>query len=91
MPLLLVPTCAAPRGPRSLQHPHIVQYLGTEVQDQKLLIFTEWVSGGSIQILLQQFGKLAERIVMNFTRQVLVGLAFLHSRGVVHCDIKVRP
>lgn len=36
---------------RSLHHPNIVTYLGTDVcdDDQTLYIFTEWVPGGSIQ------------------------------------------
>mmetsp|Transcript_28195 Transcript_28195/g.87253 ORF Transcript_28195/g.87253 Transcript_28195/m.87253 type:complete len:80 (-) Transcript_28195:1895-2134(-) len=36
---------------RSLQHPNIVTYLGTDVCNDKrmLYIFTEWVPGGSIQ------------------------------------------
>lgn len=37
---------------RSLHHPNIVTYLGTDVCDdnQTLYIFTEWVPGGSIQV-----------------------------------------
>ena len=40
---------------RSLHHPNIVTYLGTDVLDdeQTLYIFTEWVPGGSIQVLKQ--------------------------------------
>ena len=37
---------------RSLHHPNIVTYLGTDVcdDDQTLYIFTEWVPGGSIRV-----------------------------------------
>lgn len=37
---------------RTLRHPNIVAYLGTDVDDENrtLYIFTEWVPGGSIQV-----------------------------------------
>jgi serine/threonine protein kinase len=40
---------------RSLQHPNIVTYLGTDICDENklLYIFTEWVPGGSIQAQTQ--------------------------------------
>lgn len=43
---------------RSLKHPNVVQYLGAEIQqaEHRLLIFQEWVPGGSIQTLLHQYG-----------------------------------
>lgn len=45
---------------RGLEHPHIVKYLGVEEMtvDQascKLLIFSEWVAGGSVQAMLERF------------------------------------
>lgn len=73
---------------RSLKHQHIVRYLGTEVRGSSLYIFTEWVSGGSLERMLQRFQRLAEKVVAKYTRQLLVGLAFLHSHDVVHRDIK---
>lgn len=75
----------------SLEHKHIVRYLGTEVRDHTLYIFTEWVSGGSLEKMLQQFSRLPVKVVSKYTRQILVGLNFLHKHKVVHRDIKVRP
>ncbi len=46
---------------RSLEHKHIVRYLGTDVRDNTLYIFTEWVSGGSLEKMLEEFPKLPER------------------------------
>jgi len=71
-----------------LQHQNIVKYLGTETTDGRLNIFLEYVSGGSIAQLISNFGTLDEPVVRLYTRQIVVGLEFLHSKGIVHCDIK---
>jgi len=73
---------------RGLQHKHIVKYLGCEHSGDRLNIFLEYVPGGSIANLLHNFGALEEPVVRKYTKQILDGLDFLHSRGIVHCDIK---
>jgi len=75
---------------RSLQHPNIVTYLGTDICDENklLYIFTEWVPGGSIQALVTKFGRLSEAIVRKYVAQLLVGLKYLHEQRVIHRDIK---
>ena len=75
---------------RTLRHPHIVSYLGTEidVKDNKLYIFQEWVPGGSVKSILDQYGPLSESVVANYTAQTLLGLHFLHTNMIVHRDIK---
>ena len=35
-----------------------------------------------------QMGPLDEQSVRMYTRQILLGLVYLHSKRVVHCDIK---
>lgn len=65
---------------KQLQHPHIVKYLGTETTDGRLNIFLEWVSGGSIAQLISNYGALDEPVVRKYTRQILVGLDFLHDK-----------
>ncbi|WJX48012.1 mitogen-activated protein kinase kinase kinase [Trifolium repens] len=71
-----------------LRHPNIVQYYGSETVDDKLYIYLEYVSGGSIYKLLQEYGKLGEIAIRNYTRQILSGLAYLHAKNTVHRDIK---
>ena len=75
---------------RSLDHPNIVKYLGTEMGDTNnmLYIFTEWVPGGSLQSLLKKFGKFDDAVTRKYTFQILQGLQFLHLNRVVHRDIK---
>ncbi|CAM9263203.1 unnamed protein product, partial [Heterosigma akashiwo] len=73
---------------RKLNHPRIVQYIGTEFVSNKLMIFTEWVPGGSLLTLKKKFGKLSELLLKNYIGQILEGLAYLHAQGIVHRDIK---
>nr|XP_043630617.1 mitogen-activated protein kinase kinase kinase 3 [Erigeron canadensis] len=71
-----------------LSHPNIVQYYGSELGEETLSVYLEYVSGGSIHKLLQEYGPFREPVIQNYTRQVLSGLAFLHGRNTVHRDIK---
>ncbi|KAJ0647466.1 putative mitogen-activated protein kinase kinase kinase STE-STE11 family [Helianthus annuus] len=71
-----------------LLHPNIVQYYGSELGEETLSVYLEYVSGGSIHKLLQEYGPFREPVIQNYTRQVLCGLAYLHGRNTVHRDIK---
>ncbi|GJS71076.1 mitogen-activated protein kinase kinase kinase 3, partial [Tanacetum coccineum] len=71
-----------------LSHPNIVQYYGSELGEETLSVYLEYVSGGSIHKLLQEYGAFREPVIQNYTRQVLSGLAYLHGRKTVHRDIK---
>ncbi|WFD34220.1 mitogen-activated protein kinase kinase kinase [Malassezia cuniculi] len=73
---------------KTLEHPNIVQYLGSFSDGQHLNIFLEYVPGGSVAALLRNYGAFEEQLVQNFIRQVLHGLNFLHSKGIIHRDIK---
>ncbi|KAF8311295.1 kinase [Clavulina sp. PMI_390] len=71
-----------------LQHPNIVEYYGIEVHREKVFIFEEYCQGGSIASLLEH-GRIEDETVLQvYTMQMLDGLAYLHSKGVVHRDVK---
>ena len=73
---------------QGMHHPNIVQYLGTAADDQYLNIFLEYVPGGSIATMLKQYNTFQEPLIKNFVRQILAGLSYLHSRDIIHRDIK---
>eukprot|EP00760_Papus_ankaliazontas_P013205 PhM_4_TR15662/c6_g1_i3/m.3409 len=79
---------------RTLEHPNIVQYYFSErvpstlTGRQGVNIFMEYVPGGSILGVLQQFGALSEVVVASYTEQILLALLYLHESNVVHRDIK---
>ncbi|OAD80732.1 hypothetical protein PHYBLDRAFT_88191, partial [Phycomyces blakesleeanus NRRL 1555(-)] len=75
---------------KDLDHDNIVQYLGYGQDEAEgvVHIFLEYVSGGSIASRLQLRGGFDERLVRYFTYQILLGLSYLHSKSILHRDIK---
>jgi serine/threonine protein kinase len=71
-----------------LDHPKIVKYLGSERVSTSLCTYLEYVSGGSLNRILSHFGPLTEEVVQIYLKQVVEGLGYLHSKGVVHRDLK---
>ncbi|KAI7520649.1 Pkinase-domain-containing protein [Hortaea werneckii] len=73
---------------RDLKHANIVQYLGSNSDEEHLNIFLEYVAGGSVATMLVNYGSLPEGLIANFVRQILQGLNYLHSKDIIHRDIK---
>lgn len=72
-----------------LKHPNIVQYYGSEIVDDRFYIYLEYVYPGSISKYVRDHcGGMTEAIVRNFTRHIVSGLAYLHTKKTIHRDIK---
>ena len=46
--------------------------------------FLQYVSGGTIGRCLQEYGPFKEEITKSFTHQILEGIFYLHSKGIIH-------
>ncbi len=73
---------------RKFRHDNIVQYLGTQMEVDKLYIFLELVSKGSLASVYRKYGVMFPDQVRRYTQQILRGLKYLHDRHIVHRDIK---
>ncbi|KAF7805787.1 mitogen-activated protein kinase kinase kinase 18-like [Senna tora] len=77
----------------SLCSPYIVSYKGCDIttEQNKLFynLFLEYMPFGTLlQALRRHGGRLDVSVVAGYTRQILQGIHYLHSNGLVHCDIK---
>ncbi|XP_009796297.1 mitogen-activated protein kinase kinase kinase 18-like [Nicotiana sylvestris] len=77
----------------ALSSPYIVSYKGYDVtKENNTVMFNlmmEYMSEGTIaDEIRKNGGRINEPVIGYYTKQILLGLEYLHSRGVVHCDIK---
>ena len=73
---------------KDLDHANIVQYLGCERQTNMYCLFMEYVAGGSIASCLKTYGRFDETLIKFVTKQVLLGLKYLHNNNIIHRDLK---
>ncbi|KAF0464858.1 MAP kinase kinase kinase wis4 [Gigaspora margarita] len=71
-----------------LDHPNIVSYYGIEVHRDRVYIFMEYCSGGSLASQLEHGRIESEKVVQFYAYQMLAGLVYLHKNNIVHRDIK---
>ncbi|CAK7337689.1 unnamed protein product [Dovyalis caffra] len=75
--------------------PEIIQYFGdcqtTEENSECLYnLLLEYAEGGSLSYKLKKSGGcLQESDVKNYTKSILKGLRHIHTKGFVHCDLKL--
>jgi hypothetical protein len=72
----------------TLRNDYIVGYVSFANTPHHFIILMEYVSGGSLAQLLQQFGKLPLGAVRRYVRDILHGLRYLHANNITHCDMK---
>ena len=74
---------------RGLFHPSVTKILETFESEKYMLIIMEYISGGNLQNFVKKRRKLCEKTAKILFRQIIQGIKYIHSRGIVHRDIKL--
>ncbi|XP_027697768.1 serine/threonine-protein kinase 10 isoform X1 [Vombatus ursinus] len=70
-------------------HPYIVKLLGAFYHDGKLWIMIEFCPGGAVDAIMLELDRgLTEPQIQVICRQMLEALAYLHSKKIIHRDLK---
>ncbi|KAF9764635.1 putative cell cycle serine/threonine-protein kinase CDC5 like protein [Nosema granulosis] len=73
-----------------LNHPNIVKIYRHFRNDDYVFMLLELCERGALDCLLKRNGKLKERYVVKFVKQIVGGLLYLHNEmNVVHRDLKL--
>ena len=74
---------------RNLHHKSIVKILETFESEKYILIIMEYISGGNLQNFVKKRRKLTEKTAKILFKQIIEGIQYIHSQGIVHRDIKL--
>lgn len=79
---------------KGLQHPNIVRFYDSwksTVKGHKcILLVTELMTSGTLKTYLKRFKEMKPKLLQRWSRQILKGLHFLHTRTppIIHRDLK---
>lgn len=71
-----------------VSHPYIVNVLEVFEENNTAYIVMEYISGCSLKYMLDTNGVLSENKVLKYTHQIGEALQFVHTKSILHLDIK---
>lgn len=72
---------------QNLQNPGVVNLERMFETPERIFVVMEKLKGDMLEMILS-IGRLNERVTKFLVTQILVALKHLHSRNIVHCDLK---
>ncbi|ESL07525.1 protein kinase [Trypanosoma rangeli SC58] len=75
---------------RRLHHKNLCTFKGVcyDSPNSTICMFMEYIGGGPLSSLVKIFKPLPPAVVRSWTQQLLKGLLYLHTQGIIHRDIK---
>ena len=79
---------------KTLHHPNIVGFEGYIMTKDCFYVTMEFINGGSLSDCLQKYkakyrNSFSEEIIQHIMRQIISALKFIHSKKVIHRDLKL--
>ncbi|KAF2311011.1 hypothetical protein GH714_019041 [Hevea brasiliensis] len=72
----------------SLDHPNVLKFYSWYETSSHLWLVLEYCVGGDLMTLLRQDSQLPEDSIHDLARDLVRALQFLHSKGIIYCDLK---
>ncbi|CAA7061903.1 unnamed protein product [Microthlaspi erraticum] len=72
----------------SLNHPNVLKFYAWYETSAHMWLVLEYCVGGDLRTLLQQDCKLPEESVYALAYDLVIALLYLHSKGIIYCDLK---
>ena len=79
---------------KSLNHPNIVRIEDLKTTSNNYFLVMEYVNGGSLTDCLEKYKNIygqafPEGVVQNLMRQIVDAIKYIHSRKIIHRDLKL--
>ena len=74
---------------KRFNHKNITKILEVFNDEEYMLIIMEYINGGNLFSFVKKRRKLSEKMAKFLFRQIILGIQHIHSKNVVHRDIKL--
>uniref|UniRef100_A0A665V3M6 LIM domain kinase 2 n=1 Tax=Echeneis naucrates TaxID=173247 RepID=A0A665V3M6_ECHNA len=72
---------------RSLDHPHVLKFIGVLYKDKRLNLITEYIEGGTLKDFIRDTDPFSWEKRVSFAKSIASGMAYLHSMSIIHRDL----
>ncbi|XP_007947410.1 testis-specific serine/threonine-protein kinase 4 [Orycteropus afer afer] len=72
-----------------LRHKNLINFYQAIETTSRVYIILELAQGGDVLEWIQRYGACSESLAGKWFSQVTLGIAYLHSKGIVHRDLKL--
>ena len=72
----------------ALSSPHTLRFYDWYETRNNVWVIIEYCTGGDLRSMLKQDGRLPETAITLFGLDLMAGLHYLHTNGVLYCDLK---
>uniref|UniRef100_A0A672JS75 LIM domain kinase 2 n=1 Tax=Salarias fasciatus TaxID=181472 RepID=A0A672JS75_SALFA len=72
---------------RSLDHPHVLKFIGVLYKDKRLNLITEFIEGGTLKDFIRDVDPFPWEQRVSFAKSIASGMAYLHSMSIIHRDL----
>lgn len=75
---------------KKLEHPHIIKLRHAFEDKQNIYLVLDYAEHGSLFQYIRKKKKLTEKEIFVFFFQTCIGIDYLHKKGILHRDLKVK-